>query len=150
MLPPELLIRTRVARAGMKVREIFEECLRARLQSMPYCDDRDVVIGRVTLKHIINRSIVPEYMAELAPVLGSDMVAFGEMEETTRKVLDDPVEPYVQEPHAAIDSTTPLMKALAVMEHYDTSYLFVVDDDRYQGTLTVPGIAAWMMRIDEG
>jgi CBS domain-containing protein len=117
---------------------------------MPYCDDRDVVTGRVTLKYIINRSIVPEYMAELALVLGSDMVAFDEMEEATRKVLDKPVEPYVQEPHAAIDSTTPLMKALAVMEHYDTSYLFVVDKGRYEGTLTVPGIAAWMMRIDEG
>ena len=148
MLPPELLIKTRVARAGMKVREIFEECLRARVQSMPYCDDRDIVIGRVTLKQVINRSIVPAYMAELAPVLGSDMVAFDEMEETARQVLGDGVEPYVQEPHAAIDSNTPLMKALAVMEHYDTSYLFVVDEGRYQGTLTVPGIAAWMMRVD--
>jgi len=149
MLPSDLLIKTLTAHAGTKVREVFEECLRARVQSMPYCDDTGVVRGRITLKNVINRSIVPEYMAELALVLGSDMSAFEDMEERTRMVLELEIEPYVQEPHAAIDSTTPLMKALAVMEHYDTSYLFVVDQGRYQGTLTVPGIAAWMMRVDD-
>lgn len=146
MLPPDLLIKTRVAHAGMKVREIVQECLHARVQSMAYCDDSDIVTGRITLKYIVNRSIIPEYMAELAPVLGSNMALFDEMEERMSKVLDLSIEPYVQAPHAAIDSTTPLMKALAVMEHYDTSYLFVVDHGHYQGTLTVPAIAAWMMR----
>ena len=42
------------------------------------------------------------------------------------------------------------MKALAIMEHYDTSYLFVIDDDSYRGTLTIQGIAAWMARFDQG
>ena len=56
----------------------------------------------------------------------------------------------MQEPHAAIPSATQLMKALAIMEHYDTSYLFVIDDGVYRGTITIQGIAAWMARFDRG
>ncbi len=150
MLPDDILIRTRTARTGMLIREVFEECLKARLQSLPFCDEEDKVVGRVTLKYIINRSIVPEYMAELAHVLGREMSAFEDMEARLKQVFDNSVEAYVQEPHAAIDSSTPLMKALAIMEHHDTSYLFVVDEGRYGGTLTIPGIAMWMSRLDKG
>jgi hypothetical protein len=146
-LPHDLLIKTRIAREGMKVREVFEECLHTGLQSMACANDNGLVTGRITLKHVINRSI-PEYMTELAPILASDMATFEDMESRMGAVLDDKIDAYIQDPHAAIESDTSLIKALALMEHHDTSYLFVVDDGQYQGTLTVPGIAAWMMRMD--
>lgn len=150
MLPDEILIRTKTARTGMLVREVFEECLKAHLQSLPFCDEEDKVVGRVTLKYIINHSIVPEYMAELAHVLGHEMSAFDNMEARLKQVFDAPVDAYVQEPHVAIETSTPLMKALAIMEHHDTSYLFVVDEGRYGGTVTIPSIAMWMSSLDRG
>ena len=146
MLPEKILIRTKVARAGMTVRDVFRECLHAHVQSLPYCDQEGKIVGRVTLKNIINRSIVPAHMAELAHVIGPRMSAFDEMERRMKEVFDDPVEPYVQEAHASIYSDSVLMKALAIMEHHDTSYLFVIDNGEYKGTLTIQGIAAWMMR----
>ena len=42
------------------------------------------------------------------------------------------------------------MKALTMMEHHDTSYLFVVDADIYRRTLTTQGIAAWMVHFEDG
>ena len=36
------------------------------------------------------------------------------------------------------------------MKHYDTSYLFVIDERSYRGTITIQGIAAWMARLDQG
>ena len=71
------------------------------------------------------------------------------MERRLPEVFGHRVEDYVQEPHASIPSDTQLMKALAIMEHYDTSYLFVIDDGAYRGTLTIQGIAAWMARFDQ-
>ena len=150
MLPDDILIVTRVARPGMLVRDVFRECLSARVQSLPYCDASGSTIGRVTLKYIANRSIVPEYVAQLALVVGDRLATFEEMEHRLPEVFGHRVEDYVQEPHAWIPSATQLMKALAIMEHYDTSYLFVIDDGLYRGTITIQGIAAWMARLDSG
>ena len=150
MLPDDLLIVTRVARSGMLVRDVFRECLSARVQSLPYRDEAGRIAGRVTLKHIANRSIVPEYVVQLALVVGDRLSTFEDMERRLPDMFGHPVEDYVQEPHASIPSATQLMKALAVMEHYDTSYLFVIDDGVYRGTITIQGIAAWMARFDRG
>jgi len=150
MLPDDILRRTKVAKTGMSVRTVFEECLEAGVQSLPFLDENDTITGRVTLKYILNRSIVPAHMVELAHVIGPRLSSFDEMEKRVQKVLDDPVDRYVQEPHATIFVDTELMKALAIMEHYDTSYLFVLDGERYQGTLTIQGIARWMMSLAGG
>ena len=150
MLPDDLLIVPRVAQPGMLVRDVFRECLSARVQSLPFQDEAGRITGRVTLKYIANRSIVPEYVAQLALVVGDRLSTFEEMERRLPEVFDHPVEDYVQEPHASIPSDTQLMKALAIMEHYDTSYLFVIDEGAYRGTITIQGIAAWMARFDRG
>ena len=150
MLSDDLLVVTRVAQSGMLVRDVFRECLSARVQSLPFCDASGTITGRVTLKCIANRSIVPEYVAQLAPVLGDQLSTFEDMEGRLPDVFGHPVEDYVQEPHASVPSSTQLMKALAIMEHYDTSYLFVIDDGVYRGTITIQAIAAWMARFDAG
>ena len=80
MLPDDLHIVTRVARSGMLVRDVFRECLSARVQSLPYRDEAGRIAGRVTLKHIANRSIVPEYVVQLALVVGDRLSTFEDME----------------------------------------------------------------------
>ena len=150
MLPDDLLIVTRVAQPGMLVRDVFRECLSARVQSLPFQDEAGRITGRVTLKYIANRSIVPEYVAQFALVVGDRLSTFEDMERRLPEVFGHPVEDYVQEPHASIPSDTQLMKALAIMEHYDTSYLFVIDEGAYRGTITIQGVAAWMARFDQG
>ena len=86
----------------------------------------------------------------LARVVGDHLATFEEMERRLPAVFDRRVEDHVQEPHASIDSNARLMKALAVMERYDTSYLFVIDGGACRGTITIQGIAAWMVRLDDG
>ena len=150
ILPHDILIVTRTAHPGMVVRDVFRECLSARVQALPYRDESGLITGRVTLKYIVNHSVVPAYVAELAHVIGDDHATFEEMERRLPAIFDRGVEEYVQEPHASIHSDTQLMKALAVMEHHDTSYLFVVDEGVYRGTITIQGIAAWMVHFDGG
>jgi predicted transcriptional regulator len=144
-----VIVRTAVAHAGMTVREVFRECVRTHLPALPYCDAAGQVQGRVTLKQVMKSSCLPEYMIELAHLLGPQMSCLDAAEAKARQVLDSPIEPFVLEAPETIGSDAPLVAALALMEQHDTSYLFVVDDGRYRGTVTIQGIAQRMLQVDE-
>lgn len=147
MLVKDNYIQTGVVRAGMVVREVFAECGRARVQALPFVDDAGRITGRVTLKNIMKFSCLPEYMVETSALLGEFMACVDNAEEKINEVLCNPVTDYVREPHSTIRSDAPAIKALAVMEKNDTSYIFVVDDGEYQGIITIQGIAATMSEL---
>lgn len=144
MLVKDTLIKTRVVRTGMLVRDVFAECGRAHVQALPFIDAGGRITGRVTLKNIMKFACLPEHMVAMAPLLGSFMSCVDNAQQKVEEVLRSTVDPYVREPHVTIRSDEPAIKALAVMEKYDTSYVFVVDDGHYEGIVTIQGIAAKM------
>ncbi len=133
----------------MSVRDVFQECVRSQVQAIPYCNALGEITGRITLKNIMKLSCLPEYMVELAHILDDRLSCLQDAEAKVKEVLDKPVEPYVQESPPSISSSAPTVKALAMMEQRDTSYLFVVDDDEYKGVITMQGIAKKMLELDE-
>jgi len=137
----QILIPTRTANPGMTVREVFTECGRANLPALPFCTRSGRIAGRVTLKNILKISCLPEYMIESARILGEEMSCMEDIESKARQLLDTPVDPYVQEPALSLSSEAPAIKALAMMEQNDTSYLFVVDEGQYQGAVTMQSLA---------
>ena len=143
-----IMIPTAVVRSGMRVRDLFLECGRAQVQSLPYTDKRGRLKGRITLKNVLRVSCLPEYMVTLAPLLGPQLSCVEHAEEKARQILGNPVEPYVQAMPKTIVSSEPLIKALAFMERNDTSYIFVVDDGEYKGIITIQGIAAKMTEFE--
>jgi len=143
----QILIPTRVAKASMMVREIFMECGRANIPALPFCTKSGRIAGRVTLKNILKISCLPDYMIESARILGEEMSCMEDVEAKAKRLLDTPVEPYVQEPTLSLSSDAPVIKALALMEQNDTSYLFVVDDGQYQGTVTIQCLAKMFSRL---
>jgi len=136
-----ILIPTRTASYGMTVREVFTECGRVNLPALPFCTRSGRIAGRVTLKNILKTSCLPEYMIESARILGEEMSCMEDIESKARQLLDTPVDPYVQEPALSLSSDAPAIKALAMMEQNDTSYLFVVDEGQYQGAVTIQSLA---------
>ena len=80
-------------------------------------------------------------------MLNPNMSCVDHAEDKARQMLCCPIEPYVQGQHETIPSDAPLIKALALMEKHDTSYIFVVDDKVYRGTVTIQGIAASMSQL---
>ena len=148
MLVKQVLIPTRVAKKGMTVREVFDECSRANTPSLPVCDDSDRITGRITLKNILTRSCLPDFMVELAMVLGEQLSHMKDMNAETRQLLDGPIDSYVQEPHISLSSDSPVVKALAMMEKADTSYIFVVDSGAYLGVVTIQGLASALASYD--
>jgi len=137
----QMLTPTMVATAGMTVRELFEECTRANTPGLPFCDASSQIIGRVTLKNILKHAWLPEYLVEMARVLGQQLSTVQDMEAEAKQVLGKPVDQYTQEPHLSITSASSAVKALAMMEQNDTSYIFVVDEGEYKGVVTIHGLA---------
>lgn len=144
----QVLIPTRVARKGMTVREVFDECSRANTPSLPFCDDDGRITGRITLKNILTRTCLPDFMIELAMVLGEQLSHMKDMGAETRHLLDGPIDAYVQEPHISLTSESPVVKAMAMMEKADTSYIFVVDSGTYLGVVTIQGLANALASYD--
>lgn len=142
------MIPTRVAQAGMTVRDLFVECARANTPALPYCDDSGRITGRVSLKNILIKTCLPEFMVESARMLGDQLSHMQDMGSETRHILDSPIDPYVQKPHASLTSDSLAVKALALMEHSDTNYVFVVDEGHYLGVITISGLAGVLAKIN--
>ena len=146
----QILIPTKVAHHDMMVREVFTECGRANIPALPFCTRSGRITGRVTLKNILKISCLPDYMVDSARILGEEMSCMEDVEAKAKRLLDTPVDPYVQEePALSLSSDAPVIKALAMMEQNDTSYLFVVDDGQYRGAVTIQAIAKMFSRLDQ-
>lgn len=146
----QILIPTKVAKPGMMVSEVFTECIRANIPGIPFCDAQGHITGRVTLKNILKTSCLPEYLVELARVLGDQLSCMEDMEAMAKQLMHNPVDPYVLlESHISLTSDDAAVKALALMEQNDTSYIFVVDEGRYKGVITVQGLARMLTQLDE-
>ena len=145
----QILIPTKVANSGMTVREIFAECCRAHIPALPFCTKSGRIAGRVTLKNIMKLSCLPEYIIESARFLGEEMSCMEDIEAKAKQLLCVPVDPYVQEPALFLGSDAPAIKALAIMEQNDTSYLFVVDKGQYQGAVTIQSLAKMLIQLDQ-
>ena len=143
----QILIPTKVANHDTMVREVFTECGLANIPALPFCTRSGRISGRVTLKNILKISCLPDYMVESARILGEEMSCMEDVEAKAKRLLDTPVEPYVQEPTLSLSSDAPAIKALAMMEQNDTSYLFVVDDGQYQGAVTIQSLARMLSRL---
>ena len=137
----QLLTPTIVANKGMPVREVFSECSRANIPALPFCTKSGRITGRITLKNILKISCLLPYMVESARILGEEMSCMDDAEHKAKHLLDTPVDPYVQEPALSLDSGAPVIKALALMEQNDTSYLFVVDNGQVIRILAEKAIA---------
>ena len=144
----QVLIPTKVANSGMTVREVFAECCKAHIPALPFCTKSGRIAGRVTLKNIMKCSCLPEYIIESARFLGEEMSCMEDIEVRAKQLLCVPVDPYVQEPALFLSSDAPAIKALAIMEQNDTSYLFVVDKGQYQGAVTIQSLAKTLVRLD--
>ena len=145
----QILIPTKVASHGMTVREVFVECGRVHIPALPFCTRSGRIAGRVTLKNIMKLSCLPDYIIESARILGEEMSCMDDIETTAKQLLCTPVDPYVQEPALFLSPEAPAIKALAMMEQNDTSYLFVVDDGQYQGAVTIQSLAKMLTRLGQ-
>lgn len=145
----EVIFETRVARAGMTVGEVFEECVAHRVPGIPFCNESNEIVGRVSVRHTLKVTCIPEFMVKGAHLLGDAIEAVRIPDVLAREVLQMPAERFVLEPLAIVTSAAPVVKALAMMEQFNSSYAFVIDDGEYKGICTRMSIARLMLKVRE-
>ncbi len=143
-----LMISTKVATKGMLVKQFFLACSEVAVPAIPVCNRQGQMVGELSLQHIIKMSCLPDYMVELSSVLGEQLSCLQNVEAKASQVLANPVDAYIAPVPEVISSNSPVMKALAIMERNKTSYLFIVDNGKYQGVVTVQAIVNWILTMD--
>ena len=144
----DLLIPTGIAKEEMKVRDVFRLCLDAGVPAVPFMDHQGKLVGYAGLESVMHKGCLPNYMVELATVLGNDLSCISNAEQKVQEVMSSPINLYVTKPIRAVSSDAPVIKALAILEKFNSNFLFVFDGDVYRGVITAAGIAQKMIDID--
>jgi hypothetical protein len=144
----DILIPSGVAQDGMTIRDVFNLCLAANVPAVPYVDSSGRPVGYISFEGVMHRGCLPNYIVDMAPLLGDQLSCVNDAEAKIREVLNSPVGAYVDRPIRSLSSDSLLIKGLAILEKFSSTYLFVVDNGVYQGVVTAGAVARHMLEID--
>jgi len=146
MILQEVLIPTIMAHPGMVVGEVFQECIAKGVHGIPFHNVDGIITGRISIRHIFRLACVTKDIIDGAHMLG-DHINHLELQDMEKcKILGQPVERYLLEDIPALSSTGSVRKAVAIMEQFNSSYAFVIDDGGYKGTVTRFGVASLLLK----
>lgn len=144
----KFVVPTPVASPGMTVREVFEACAQADVPGIPFRNAAGRIVGKASIRHILRETCIPSFMIDNARVLGDELNGLRVPEIRARRILDMTLDEFVLPRMAVITPQSPISKALAVMEHHDTTYLFVIDkDNKYHGTVSIMKVASRILEL---
>jgi predicted transcriptional regulator len=134
-------IPTKVARPGMSVGEVMRECVEKGVPGIPFVDAEDQISGRFSVRHMFLLCCIPDDIIHGAHLLGDDIEYLDFPNIRSEELMAQKVDDYIFPDAIRLSPNFQAIKALAIMEQYNTGYLFVTDGDDYQGVVTRMSIA---------
>ncbi len=134
-------IPTRVARPGMTVGEAMRECVEKNVPGIPYVDAEGNLSGRFSLRHLFLLCCIPSDILHGAHLLGDDIEDLDFPHVKAEELVAQKVDNFIFPDAIRLSPNFQAIKALAIMEQFNTEYLFVSDGDDYQGVVTRMSIA---------
>ena len=145
---------TEVMRKGVPLRDFFREAVRRNVPGLPFVDDTGRIIGRISVRDVFKRIAVPNSYLRLVDAIGDQTDRLDMSEKRILKALQRPIETYLLENIPCVSPASSLVKALAIMEAYNTHYIFLIEDGEYMGVVTRMVIAnrllEWLDEVDQG
>jgi len=141
----EIILHTPVATPGMVVADTFSLIAQHRLPGIPFMDRNGKLAGRVSVKHVLATSCIAKDVLNHAHLLGDFLDSLRIPPQRLQEIMQMPIEPFIIPALPSISSYSPFIKALALMEQYNSSYIFVIDDDKYQGMITLEDLARFVL-----
>jgi predicted transcriptional regulator len=140
-----LAVMTGFMRKGMTMRDFFEEAVRCNVPGLPFVDDRDQIVGRISIRDVYKYIAVPDYLLTVADVMGdqTDRLDLPQIEVMHAMTL--PVDTCLLENIPTVSPRSSIVKALALMEVHNTSYIFLIENGVYNGVVTRMVIAKRML-----
>ncbi|MCW8931833.1 MAG: hypothetical protein OQL19_16570 [Gammaproteobacteria bacterium] len=152
----DIIVPTATMKTGETVQDMFKCCIKDNVPALPYRDKDGLIQGFVSLKRVMGKDCLPNYLVELAGILHNDMNCTSQAMEKIHTLFGKPVDDYIENPFHFIPSDTILIRAVALMEQHNASFLFVADcaDDidkshcDYKGIITRLSVAKKMLQIE--
>ena len=142
----EFAVPTAAAFPGMTVRELFTECVKANSAVLPFRAANGEFTGRASIRHILGEVCIPAAMVKHARLLGDTITALQFPPLREKELLDMTIDDFIMKDIPTITPASPMAKAVAVMQSYNTSYLFVIDHEHnYHGTLSTVSLAGRLL-----
>jgi len=142
----EFAVPTAAAFPGMTVRELFTECVKANTAVLPFRAASGKFTGRASIRHILGEVCIPAAMVKHARLLGDTITALQFPPLREKELLDMTIDDFIMKDIPTITPASPMAKAVAVMQSYNTSYLFVIDHEHnYHGTLSTVSLAGRLL-----
>lgn len=140
-----LSIPTGVMRHGMSILDFFQEAVRCNVPGIPFVDDEGRIVGLISVRDVYKHMAVPDNLLPFADTLGdqTENIDLADME--VNKTLALPVETYRLDNPCVVSPRSSIVKALALMEAHNSSYIFLVDEGQYKGVVTRMVIARRML-----
>ena len=142
-----LAVTTETMRAGMTLRQFFEEAVRSNVPGLPFVDETNRIIGRVSVRDVFKHIAIPPSVVALAGAVGDRTDRLDLSEKKILRALASPVDKFVLDEVPAVSPYSSLVKALAIMEAYNTHYIFLIDQGDYVGVVTRMVIAERMLEV---
>jgi hypothetical protein len=136
-----LSIPTKVARPGMTVGEVMRECVEKDVPGIPYVDAEGQISGRFSVRHMFLLCCIPKDILHGAHLLGDDIEDLDFPHIKAGELMARNVDDFIFPDAIRLSPNFQAIKALAIMEQYNTEYLFVTEGDDYQGVVTRLSIA---------
>ncbi len=152
----DIIIPTPTVKSGDTIKTLFEYCIEENVPAIPFYDQDGLVQNFISLKRVMGKDCLPNYIVELAGILNNDMSCTSQAMEKIQTLFKKPVDDYLETPFHFIASDTILIRAVALMEQYNSSFLFVADCEedtdkshcKYKGIITRLSVARKMLQID--
>jgi hypothetical protein len=136
-----IFIPTRVARSGMTVGEAMRECVDRGVPGIPFVDAEGNFNGRFSVRHMFLLCCIPPDILRGAHLLGDDIEDLDFPHIKFDDLMQRPVDDYIFPDAIRMSPNFQAVKALAIMEQYNTPYLFVSEGEDYLGVVTRMSIA---------
>jgi predicted transcriptional regulator len=140
-----LAVMTGYMRKGMTLRDFFEEAVRCNVPGLPFVDEHDQIVGRISIRDVYKYIAVPDYLLTVADAMGdqTDRLDLPQIEVMHAMTL--PVDTCLLENIPTVSPRSSIVKALALMEVHNTSYIFLIENGVYNGVVTRMVIAKRML-----
>jgi CBS domain-containing protein len=147
----DTLVNTLIAQPGMTVAELFAECIRTGIPGLPFMDGSGQLVGKASIRHVLKMNCMPDYLVQHSHLLGDAMEHLRFPEIQCHEVMARSIDEMVVAQLPTVGVNAPVSKALARMEQFDTTYLFVLDSaSQYLGAVTIIGLAAYLYTRADG
>jgi hypothetical protein len=136
MLINEGIIETPLAHRGMLTGQALQICVNYGVPGIPYVNDDSKVTGRFSVRHTFLFAGIPSDMVKGAHLIGEGALQSHFPQGDIAELFAHPVEEHLLNDVACLPSNSQIIKAMALMERFNSSYLFVIDHGIYRGTVT--------------